>query len=158
MIKLATFFSKTAVILMIALLLGCVEDKPVGKLIPNEPASVLRAWQKHVDQSEFVKAKELSTSTAQVFLDGLKKLEEGFLDGRQDTIPVLTNFLALECRTKGDNATCQYTIEIEPNENVTDSIYLVRQAGQWLVDIPEDALEPSKELEKIFEESKKVIQ
>lgn len=146
---------------MLGMLLACGADTPSAaeqeEEQPNKPELVLRTWQKYVDNSEFAKAEALSTDSGKIFLDGLKLMEEGFA-GDEAIKPVMTNFLVVRCQEKGDNATCNYVIEIEEDENVVDSVYLVRQAGQWLVDIPEDALEPSKELEKIFEENKKVIQ
>jgi len=123
----------------------------------GSPEEVFRQWQAFMDNSEYDKAMALSTQSSQNFIEALQLLESGFQGEEEELSAAETKFLVVRCQETNDKAVCNYVIEVEEAENVIDSIFLIRQSGYWLVDIPEEALEPSGELEKLFE-STKVLQ
>lgn len=124
-------------------LLAACAEKEVEDL-PNTPETVVRAYQKYLDKNNFRAAKKLSTKAERDRLDMIQHMIE---DEPSDSTITDTNFLTMTCKERGKNAVCYYTIE---GFDFDDSIQLVNQRGQWLVDVTEE--EFTIESDTLFEE------
>jgi len=102
---------------------------------PNTPESVARQWQQYIDYNNFDAAKKLSTNNGIIWIDGIKSILLNVEEGEEAITP--TEFTVMTCKEDKDKATCNYVYR-EEEEIIIDSFFLVRQNGQWLVDIPEE--------------------
>ncbi|MCB0676405.1 MAG: hypothetical protein KDC30_06960 [Saprospiraceae bacterium] len=123
-------------------LFSCANSTPdPQESLPNSPEAVVRAWQALVDKNQFADAKKLSTRATVEFIDALDLMME--MMGDSSVIHTVLNDLS--CRENGDRAVCFYSID-EDGELLRDSTILVRENGQWLVDIQEEVLNLQEEM------------
>lgn len=114
--------------------------------LPNTPETVVKAYQKYLDENDFKAAKKLSTKDERQRLDMIAQMLE---DEPLDSTLMNTTFLKLDCKATTESATCYYTIK-EFGELFSDSFLLVNQRGQWLVDVIEE--EFTIESDTLFED------
>lgn len=115
----------------------------------GEPAQVVRDYQRYVDNNQFARAKSLSTQEERDRLDQLADMLAGEL---QDSTILNSEFLNLDCETKGDLARCY--CRIRDQYETYETVYtLVRRRGRWLIAAPEEEF-PLEEgaLENMLEE------
>lgn len=110
------------------------EDERTASRPSAGPAEVVRDYQQFVDRNQFERAKVLSTREEQQRLDELAKMLAGEL---QDSTILESEFLELECETKGDLANCY--CRIRDQYETYEMVYtLVRRRGRWLIAAPEE--------------------
>lgn len=127
-----------------ALLWSCnaISTQPAG------PEEVLRQYQAFIDKNDFQKAKRLSTLEEGKRLDDLMAMMESQLP---DSTIFTTTFLQINCTENADTSRCLCLVEDE-FERYEAEYKLVKVAGKWLVDLPEEeAIIESGEVEEILE-------
>ncbi len=125
-------------------------DSPKGE----SAESVVRRWQKYMDNNEFDKARAISTDRAKEWVDMIASIL--YEDAEELALPP-TEFLQMNCVEKKDSATCVYTTKAD-NEIVWDSFLLVKVNGMWLVNVAEE--EPvleQEEMEDVLKELEEII-
>ncbi len=100
--------------------------------LPNSPILVVRQWQISIDENRAEEAKLLSTERTKKFIDESPKFP--------DEPVVTTIFSDMICREVGDRATCVYfTTTSSDTTRILDSLTLLRENGQWKIDIDENS-------------------
>ena len=113
----------------------------------DEPETVVRKWQSHIDRNEFRQAMDLSTPRT---IELLAWMEALLSEMDAESVITHTEFLDLTCTEKGDKAVCYYALE-DDGIRYLDSFLLVRAEGKWLVDLPEEPAYSEDDLEPLFE-------
>ncbi|MEO1513841.1 MAG: hypothetical protein AAFV95_02475 [Bacteroidota bacterium] len=121
---------------------------------PQSSEEVFRNWQGHIDRNEFDQAKKLSTASTVEWIDMISTMLFDLPEGEE--IP-LTQFIELSCSESGDTASCRYLTE-EEGFQIRDSVRLIRQDGQWLVDFTDEEELSEEEAEEIIQELKELMQ
>lgn len=114
----------------------------------NDPETVVRTWQRHLDENKFDEAKSLSTERAQQWLDIIEKMVESDNQGA-DTFR--TVFKHLICTVVKDSAICKYSV-LDEGQEVRDSMFLKKIKGKWLVDIKLDDMPDENEVEDFLDD------
>lgn len=120
-------------------ILGACRNQPAPETpnagpLPNTPEAVVRQYQAFLDSNLFDQARLLSTPRAADFLEMLAQM---ISDEPMDSSVVHTSFLKIDCTERGDTAVCICLAQDEFEEYETE-FRLLRMAGQWLVDLPEE--------------------
>ncbi len=124
----------------LCLLSSCKQD--------NDPETVVRMWQKHLDENEFKLAKEISTDRGKQWLDIVTKMIESNNEA-PDTFK--TVFKQIKCIVVKDSAICRYTI-IDQGEELLDSMYLKKVKGKWLVDVKLDEMPDENDVQDFYDD------
>ena len=124
---------------------GCGSDKVASaqqksdNALANTPEAVVRQWQAFVDANRAEEAKMLSTERTKKFIDDSPKIPNEEI--------VETIFSNMKCREMGDRAVCvYYTTTSSDTLKILDSLDVVRENGQWKVDIIESGDEEDAEI------------
>ena len=121
------FFSIAALFIM-AIACSCQSKKSEGS--NRSPEEVLREWQHLVDNNRFKEAMNLSTENTREMMKVYGEPFEG------EPVTVETNFVSVNCKEAGDTAICKCMIKTENGiDTYEDEFHLLRQNGQWLVDL-----------------------
>jgi len=108
-------------------------------------------WVEHYYNSEFEKAKTLSTEITKNMIDTVasEMLEEVEI--------IAFKILEMNCSVKGDSAICSYLYK-EENDGFEEQIHLVLRQNKWLVDEPlaGEAL-TDEEMEEIFDQYEEML-
>ena len=144
---------KPLTVVLIGLLFIVLACGPAASPSPG-PEAVARQGQALVDKNQFDEARKLSTPRAQEMVSLMERIfqdEEGELTSN-------TQFKSMKCAERGDTlAICTYQI-IDEEELIIDSFTLVKEAGNWLVDIPEEEdLMEEEDVEKLFNEFEEIL-
>jgi len=133
---------------MLPLLWSCGNEGD-GQGTPASPEEVLRAYQTHIDNNDFEKAKALSTRDERARLDAFAKR---ILSHRyQDATIMNTVFLDIDCELDGDVAHCLCLVE-DDYERYETEYMLVKRKQRWLVDAPEEPYQIKQEdIERMME-------
>jgi hypothetical protein len=124
----------------IGLLSSCKND--------NDPETVVRTWQRHLDENKFDEAKALSTERAQQWLEIIEKMVTSDNQGA-DTFRTVFN--RIDCKVVQDSAVCKYSV-LEEGQEVIDSMFLKKVKGKWLVDIKLDDMPDENEVEDFLDD------
>ncbi|MEM6319597.1 MAG: hypothetical protein AAF960_18130 [Bacteroidota bacterium] len=157
-VNLATkqFLLKGSLVLITTFLLtNCNPPKPTNQAppqtLPNNPESVSKRWQLHLDHNEIEKAMLLSTDRTKAWLS---KNTDLFLDDQQ---VYQTEFVKMDCQITEDKAKCTYVIKGEMTEEDIEDYFLLKKVNnQWLVDLEEESASPELD-EQIFNEMEKEL-
>ena len=130
------------------LLWSCGTDAE-GQGPPASPEEVLRAYQDHIDNNDFEKAKALSTPGERARLDAWA---QRILSHRYRDAAIMTSvFLDIDCEVADDMARCLCLVEDEYERYETEYV-LVKRKGRWLVDAPEEQYQIRQEdIERMME-------
>ena len=93
--------------------------------LPNTPEDVIRTWEMQIGQNQFALAKLISTGKALETVD--------FIDTANIMAPITPTtprILSMDCKEKGDNATCDCVLE-DNEGKIKCRYFLLRQNGQW---------------------------
>jgi hypothetical protein len=120
---------KSFVVLVIATLLSCSNKS-------NTPEAVAEKFLNHLNKQEYSEAKKLGTQATGEYLDMLESQKKATDEELES--PVITE---LSCDERENEAFCTYKTNGE-----TQSINLVKQEDQWLVDMKKET--PSSRNEK----------
>lgn len=123
-----------------SLLSSCKQD--------NDPETVVRMWQKHLDENEFKLAKEISTDRGKQWLDMVSKMIENNNEA-PDTFK--TVFKQITCTIIKDSAICRYSI-MDQGEELLDSMYLKKVNGKWLVDVKLDEMPDENDVQDFYDD------
>ena len=108
-------------------------------------------WVEAYYNSEFEKAKELSTQITKNMIDTVASelIEEEEI--------MAFSILQMDCTVQGDSAICSYLYR-DDFENVEEKIQLIRLKNTWYVDEPlaDDALS-EEEMEQIFNDYEELL-
>ncbi|MEL6922560.1 MAG: hypothetical protein AAFO94_00815 [Bacteroidota bacterium] len=99
--------------------------------LPNTVEAVAEKWLMDYNNNRFAEAKKLSTPVTVQMIDTISTL----LATLESDTPIAFRIANLRCDQKGDSARCDYLF-VEPDFEMPDSILLVRQQEQWLVNMP----------------------
>jgi len=137
-------FTAVCFSVIVLILFACTSSTPPPpKVLPNTPETVARQWQDYVDQNKFEAAKELSAPNASEWLQWVSEtLTEEIL--KEDTFPP-GKILGMTCVETNNRAACAYSFD-DNGLVYQDTFVLLRVSGQWLVDIPKDALIESDDM------------
>lgn len=113
-------------------LTACQSEAPLYET----PEASLRAYQRFIDNNEFEAAKSLSTPREQRRLETMSKI---IFEDDLDSTVLNTRFLQLQCVEQGDTATCRCEIE-DQYERYSEQFRLIKIAGQWKVDAPDEEI------------------
>lgn len=111
------------------------EPKNVSELTPE---MVIRNWQTKMDNNDIAGARTLSSENTKKWLDGI---EAAIGD---DTLHIKTEFVSIKCEVQNDNkAVCRcISKQSDINESYEDVFFLVKEKGQWLIELDaEESLE-----------------
>ncbi|HMG16051.1 MAG TPA: hypothetical protein VK590_11425 [Saprospiraceae bacterium] len=114
----------------------------------SDPETVVRMWQKHLDENEFKLAKEISTDRGKQWLDIVTKMIESNNES-PDTFK--TVFKQIKCTVVKDSAICRYSI-IDQGEELLDSMYLKKINGKWLVDVQLDEMPDENDVQDFYDD------
>lgn len=134
---------------ILPLLWSCGPDGE-GKGPPAPPEEVLRAYQAHIDNNDFEKAKALSTPEERARLDAWA---QRILSHRyRDAAVMNTVFLDIDCEVvEEETARCLCLVEDEYERYETEYVLVMRK-GRWLVDAPEEQYQINQEdIEQMME-------
>ncbi len=136
-----------ACFIVIALIIGaCTSSTPTPPppvVLPNTPETVARQWQQYVDENKFEAAKVLSAPNASEWLQWVSEtLTEEMLE--EDTLAPV-KILGMTCVENTNRAACAYSFD-DNGLIYQDTFVLLQVAGQWLVDIPKEALIESDDM------------
>jgi hypothetical protein len=123
-------------------LVACADDP---KTTPEE---VVKLYQAYVDQNEFDKARQLSTPAE---AKRLQELEQ--MIAADSTASLLyTSFEQINCRAiSKDTVECDCVLA-DQYETYSALFVVVRQGGQWVIDIPRpESVEYENEMESILD-------
>ncbi|HKK76982.1 MAG TPA: hypothetical protein VJ953_18030 [Saprospiraceae bacterium] len=124
------------------LLFAC-EDDP-----DTTPAEVVKSYQAYVDQNAFDKAAQLSTAAEAKRLKELAQM----IAADADSSILYTSFEEMSCvEISPDTVECDCKLA-DQYERYSALFTVVRQDGEWLVDLPEPAsVEYDSEIESLFD-------
>jgi len=115
----------------------------------NTPKDVAKFWLENYYKNNFEAAKSYSTTPTQEMIDTIRATIFTDLDDVLDF-----KIKNISCKETGDKATCEY-IYIEGGDKIPENIRLIKQSGQWLVDVQlldEDELLEDEDVENMFKE------
>lgn len=113
------------------LTLGACQQQPSGnKNQPLNPETTVRQWQAYMDKNDFKNAQLLSSIKTKQWLQGI---EAAFPD---DSLQMHTEFEEITCEENGDKAMCVCRIKQNiADESYEDVFLLVKENGQWAIDL-----------------------
>lgn len=121
--------------------LSCADDPPTS------PEEVLRIYQAYLDQNQFEQAGALSTEAERRRLSELSLM---IADDLEDTV-FETWFESIQCTEQGDTTLCECRLR-DQYEAYQETFRLIRQGGEWLVDVPiEEEVDYESEIEAIMD-------
>jgi hypothetical protein len=125
-------------LLVISTLIGCRKNLSVEQ--------TAQQWVEYYYNSEFDKAKNLSTQVTKNMIDtvALELMDEGEI--------MAFKILEMNCSVEGDSAACFYVYKDE-QEEFEEKIHLIKKDKKWLVDEPlAGETLSNEEMEQIFDE------
>lgn len=126
---------------LVACLWSCESDPA------TPPDEVVRMYQAYIDQNQFDQAAQLSTSAEQKRLQELEQM----IAADMDSTILETTFERIDCEIQSDTARCTCLLE-DQYEAYTAMFILVKNSGNWLIDLPEDEeIEYDEDLEAIID-------
>jgi hypothetical protein len=131
------------ILLVICIFIGCRKSLSVEE--------TAQQWVESYYNSEFEKAKQLSTEVTRNMIDtvAFELMDEGEI--------IAFKIVQMDCSVKGDSAICSYLYKDEI-EDFEEKIHLICKANEWLVDEPliDEAL-TDEEMKQIFEEYEEML-
>lgn len=107
------------------------------------PKEVASKFIEHINNMEFDKAKQYGTKSTNDILDMIASFA-----GMAQEKPEATDFIILDVKEDGDKATVTYRND---GADEDESIQLVHQDGQWLVDMNKEEMDKEEGVEDDFE-------
>ena len=136
--SVSNIFTSVCFLVIALMLFACTSSTPPPSIVlPNTPETVARQWQQYVDENRFEAAKQLSAPNASEWLQWVSEtLTEDIL--KEDTLAP-GKILGMTCVENNNQAACAYSFD-DNGLVYQDTFALLRVDGQWLVDIPKEAL------------------
>lgn len=127
---------------LIFLLVACMDDSE------TTPQEVVKLYQTYVDQNEFDKARELSTVAEAKRLQELEQM----IAADADSSILYTSFEQINCtEIAADTVECDCMLA-DQYETYSALFIVVRQDGQWLIDLPKpESVEYENEMESVLD-------
>lgn len=121
------------IVLLLSLIFGGCKIFESGK---NKPEHVAYQFLDHLQKLEYADAKKYSTTETDQILDMMESLLALAPDNEDKPMPQNAVIIIQKCEISGDDAICRYT-----TDGVEDKINLVREDGQWLVNISKEEMQ-----------------
>lgn len=139
-------FSLVMVAIVIVAISACGGKK-------NSPEAVAEKFLNHLNKKEYAECKKMGTDNTKQMIEmmesfaGMNKKEEGKEEAKEVKIE------NMKCETTDDKAKCTYTAE-----GKEETIELVKQDGNWLVDMKKEGTGENPPMEEPVADSTAAVQ